>query len=485
MKQRFKIAILASFASMILFSSCTKTLDSMAKMNINENSPTTVIPSALLTQAEFSGVFTNEGGFGDCPIGVFNGHLAGNHATGLNYNQYQLTATSFQGLFTNAYQSSMMNLKQIINNPDANKAYVGIAQILQAYELGYVTTLYGDIPWTQALDVVTYPHPKFDAQADVYTSIQGLLTAGIANVTTGGTVKGDILYNGNLSKWKALAYMLSARYYNHLSKKDPTGSATNALAAAANAYAAGFTTAYDFALPYDGSSAMVNPYQATWVNGMYPVNKPFLSLIMTTADPRLRAFLTSTSYGTGVNAYGLGKTQDGDVGTGNYMMPGDSTYYGAANSPVLFGTYFELKFIEAEANMRLGKTTEAAAALNAAVSAHLNKVVSFTADKALIPAYVATYGSETSGTVTTAKIMTEKYKAMFCQEVEAWMDVRRHNYAYPVGMQAIPVVSNAVATKVPVASAFIQRLLYPQEELNNNLSNVPKATIFDKLPILQ
>jgi hypothetical protein len=52
-------------------------------------------------------------------------------------------------------------------------------------------------------------------------------------------------------------------------------------------------------------------------------------------------------------------------------------------------------------------------------------------------------------------------------------------------MQAIPVISNVTPSKVKVASTFIQRLLYPQSELNNNAANVPKVVMFDKLPILQ
>jgi len=81
--------------------------------------------------------------------------------------------------------------------------------------------------------------------------------------------------------------------------------------------------------------------------------------------------------------------------------------------------------------------------------------------------------------------MTEKYKAMLAQEVETWMDVKRHAYAYPVGMQSIPNVSNTSASKVPVASTYIQRLLYTQSELDKNGTNVPTVTIFSKLPILQ
>ena len=490
MKQRIKIALLASCVSLVVFSSCTKTLDSMATMNNNENSPTSVIPSALLTQAEYSGPFTDQGGFGDGQIGVFNGHAAGNHATGLSYNQYQLSNNDLQYLFLDAYVSSLMNLKQIIVNAKSNeKAYVGIAQILQAYELGYVTSLYGDIPWSEALDVVKFPHPHYDAQASIYTAIQGLLTTGISNLAAGAgsTVNGDILYGGDLAKWKATALMLSARYYNHLSKKDPAGSATNALAAVAAAKAAGFkSSAADLKMAYDGSTYLLNPWQATYINGMYVANKPFLDILLTTNDPRLRAFYTSwTGTVPSKNAYGLGKLQDGDVGTGAYMSTGDSTYYGARNSPVLFATYFELLFIEAEANMRAGKAAEAATALNAAVAAHLNQVISFAADKLLIPGYLAIYGAETASTISMEKIMTEKYKAMFAQEVETWMDVRRHAYAYPKGMHSIPVVSNTASSKVPVAASYIQRLMYPQKELDNNLAKVPKATILDQLPIMQ
>jgi hypothetical protein len=488
MKQRIKIALLTSCVSVVLFSSCTKTLDTMATMNNNQNSPTSVIPSALLTQAEYTGPFINQGGFGDGQLGVFNGHIAGNHATGLSYNQYQLSNGDLQYLFNDIYVSSLMNLKQIIISANANqKAYVGIAQILQAYELGYATSLYGDIPWSEALDVTAFPHPKYDAQASIYTAIQGLLTTGISNLAAGGSVSGDIIYGGNLAKWKAAALMLSARYYNHLSKKDPAGSATSALAAVAAAKAAGFTSsAYDMKMAYDGSTYLLNPWQATYINGMYVANKSFLTLLMTTQDPRVRAFYTSwTGTVPSKNAYGLAKMQDGDVGTGAYMSTGDSTYYGGKASPVLFGSYFELLFIEAEANMRSGNAAAAATALNAAVAAHLNQVISFAADKLLIPGYIAIYGAETASTITIGKIMTEKYKAMFAQEAETWMDVRRHAYAYPAGMQSIPVVSNTSASKVPVASSFMQRLLYPQSELDKNTTNVPKASLFDKLPILQ
>jgi hypothetical protein len=101
-----------------------------------------------------------------------------------------------------------------------------------------------------------------------------------------------------------------------------------------------------------------------------------------------------------------------------------------------------------------------------------------------IEPYLDKYATETSGSITLAKIMTEKHKIMFTMEAESWMDVRRTDYKYPSWL-SIPVVDETKTPLVPVAATFIQRVLYPQSELDKNTGNVPGATIFDKLPILQ
>ena len=71
--------------------------------------------------------------------------------------------------------------------------------------------------------------------------------------------------------------------------------------------------------------------------------------------------------------------------------------------------------------------------------------------------------------VTLEDVMTEKYRAMFAMESESWVDLRRHGYQYPAYL-AIPVSGT---TGNPVATQFIQRFLYPQDELDKNASNVP------------
>jgi hypothetical protein len=497
MKKIIKISILVFVVTGItVFSSCKKVLNNLADLNTNENQPLKASSPTLLTAAEFSGVMLDEGSFvasgdGDGFLGIFSQQFAGNHAEGINYNGYVLKHGDFQFLFNDAFVSSLMNLKQLINNANPNEqAYVGIAEILQAYQLGYLTSVYGDLPWTQALDVVKYPNPKYDAQVDIYTQVQNLLSQGVANLNAGAneTVTGDIIYNGSINNWIAAAYLLKARYYNHFSKKDPQGSATSALLMVDSAKLAGLTSdAGDFVLPYDGlTGATTNPWVGMYSNGMLVANKTFLDNLIAVNDPRVNAFfdsLPSPTFGTS-SVYGLGKVQSQNVGTGLYMIIGPSTTFGTATSSVRMATYPELLMIEAEAALRSGDPARAATAHNAAVQAHLSSLVTSPSDVAKIPAYVANYASETASTITLGKIMTEKHKIMFSITAESWMDVRRMNYQYPSWL-SIPVLDETVTPAVPVASSFIQRLLYPQSELDKNGANVPPATIFDKLPILQ
>ena len=494
MKKIFKVLfILIAGVSLLGVSSCKKTLDNLADLNKNENQPLKASSPTLLTAAEFSGVMADQGGFGDGFIGIFSQHSAGNHATGVDYNQYILKHGDFQFLFNDAYVSSLMNLKQLIANAGVkDQKYVGIAQILQAYQLGYLTSIYGDIPWSQSLDVLKYPHPKYDAQIDIYTQVQNLLTSGIINLNESGAsaVTGDIIYQGDAKKWKGAAYLLKARFYNHFSKKDPAGSATSALLMVDSAKLAGLTSsAGDFTLPYDGlTSSTTNPWVCSmYPNGMVVASKPFLDSMSAQNDPRINAYFTRLAGVGGKDVYGLGKVISGTVGTGAYMSigPGIGSYFGAAsNSSILLASYPELLMIEAEAAFRSGNTLRAANAHNAAVTAQINTVVSNPSDLAKVNAYLANFANENLLSINLSKIMTEKHKLMFTMEVESWMDVRRSGYMYP-SFLSIPVVDETTMPMVPVAQAFIQRLLYPQSELDKNTANVPNTGIFDKLPILQ
>ncbi|CAN0534612.1 unnamed protein product, partial [Scytosiphon promiscuus] len=147
------------------------------------------------------------------------------------------------------------------------------------------------------------------------------------------------------------------------------------------------------------------------------------------------------------------------------------TYFGKPESPVVLITCHEALFIEAEAAFRAGDANRAATALNAAVKESILKYTG-----AADPVYEGTFASETAGSVTMEKIMNEKYKGMFIQEIESWTDQRRHDFQFPTGIE-IPKFADGS----PVATEFVRRLITTQSELTNNTSAPKGITQFDRV----
>ena len=67
-----------------------------------------------------------------------------------------------------------------------------------------ITDRWGDIPYSDALK--GDPNVTFDTQEVIYKDLIKELTEAVAQFTTGGAaVKGDIIYGGDIAKWKKFA----------------------------------------------------------------------------------------------------------------------------------------------------------------------------------------------------------------------------------------------------------------------------------------
>jgi hypothetical protein len=103
-----------------------------------------------------------------------------------------------------------------------NTHYKGIGQVLMAYGLTVATDLWGNVPYSEAFKPLDFPTPKFDTQEAIYTSIFKLLDESLTNlnstaVQTSYPGDEDLLFQGDLAKWKKFAYTLKARYAMRLS----------------------------------------------------------------------------------------------------------------------------------------------------------------------------------------------------------------------------------------------------------------------------
>ncbi|MFY0686602.1 MAG: SusD/RagB family nutrient-binding outer membrane lipoprotein [Cyclobacteriaceae bacterium] len=438
------------------------------------------------------GRFTN-GSDWDMWAGLWTQAFAGNHASGVNYDQYVLrNPDALWGIWYDGF----LDLQTVVQSGTESEdwTHVGAAQVITAVGLGSLTSFYGDLPWSEALQGAENRYPAFDTQEQVYQAIDDLLSEAVTNLQRtpaggGNLAASDIWMGGDAQKWLGVAYALQARYANHMSIKDPAGSATAALSAVANAKAAGFTEAgADLTYPYSGIGNYQNGFYDMFENNQIIASENFIAALDATNDPRKIAIWNDFNFDGDFLGY-IGKQNGFGTDNASYSPIGPRGYYGKPDSRQPIVTHFELLYIEAEAEMRLGNADAAATALNAAISAHMNLITpaaietitgdggDVTAYTDQIATYLSTYAAETGATVTMEKIMTQKHTAMVCMNGESWVDVRRHDHQFPSWLE-IPR-DNAGA---PVASGFIKRVLYPQESINTNPSNTPTdVTIFDDL----
>lgn len=207
----------ATILSIIALTSCDKFLD----INDNPNYPTDAGLSALPSS---SGATTiAQLGLNGTLIGTMwmqyttQGNSTNQYNTTVNY---QVTTAEYNAFWTNAYANTLEDLKQVVVRAEKQKAwnYWVIGKILTAYNYHILTDLYEDIPFTQALDPVLYPKPKFDdSKTVVYPGIIKMLDEAIAKsteATASGNpkiTKEDVFFNGDVVKWIAFAKSLKLK----------------------------------------------------------------------------------------------------------------------------------------------------------------------------------------------------------------------------------------------------------------------------------
>jgi hypothetical protein len=348
--------------------------------------------------------------------------------------------------------------------------YGAIADIMTAYTLSLLVDAYGDIPYTEVgMDNVI--QPKFDKAQDLYIEMQKLLDAGIQKCDQATTVASrpandDMIFKGNMSLWKKTAYGLKARLYNRLSNANGQETAQQALTSLGSSFAANenftFTDFQD--TPQNGNQiAQVGIAQGTIAiaDGIVTALKSFLeSNEDVLGDPRATIWFTRIG-GKVVTTPTSRATTDVTLNGTTYSKP---LYYQKRTSPLPMLTFTELKFIEAEAYLRLGDRTKAYAAYDAAVRAALAQASIFNSAVALTTAQINAYMARPNVSMGAERlalkdIITQKYIYLTVfQSQEAFNDVRR---------------TGLITLKDPDGTA--KRFPYPVNEISRN-SNAPQVS---------
>lgn len=192
----------------------------MNYLDVNKN-PNTVTdaPESLILPAilgDFSWDLMSHGN--TRTVNFWMQQLASNNTTHTNFGaDYSFTP----GVFSTAYTDILINSKLLIEKAEKHKYYdyAAIAKTLMAWTIVYVSNGLGPVPWSQALQPEKYPQPKFDSQKSIFKAAQDLLDEALKDLSKKSLktpTNDDLLYHGNMAKWKRLIYTLKARFYMDL-----------------------------------------------------------------------------------------------------------------------------------------------------------------------------------------------------------------------------------------------------------------------------
>lgn len=99
---------------------------------------------------------------------------------------------------------------------------LAIIEILSVYAFSNLVETFGNIPYTDALDIDNLL-PKYDDAKTIYTSLITRLDAAIASMDSSGSfsVADDLIYGGNAESWKKFGNTLKLRMGVMLADADP------------------------------------------------------------------------------------------------------------------------------------------------------------------------------------------------------------------------------------------------------------------------
>lgn len=222
----FKKSIIYSLAvATMLFQSCSN----FEEINVDPNNPATV-PAEMLLPPIISGSVSTMTASGR-RAGQYVQHLAYLAADNEADGRYNLTGASWREEWNGAVRLTKdINQLKRIAQESYQPQYEALAHITKVYILSLVTDAYGDIPYDEIgmANVPGLEFARFQSQEEVYQRmLEELETANmmLTNLPTTATIQRDILFNGDLIRWRKFANALKVRILMRQSAKKDVASA--------------------------------------------------------------------------------------------------------------------------------------------------------------------------------------------------------------------------------------------------------------------
>lgn len=454
------IKLLSLFFLVLLVSnSCDDTLD----INTDPLVATTADPNALLPYVivQYSNRHVTELGTRTMDVSqhisaCFNSPNLGNTSSFLTGNTWFMM-----------YNQVLGNLQLIEQDAAAAGAtsnnIAAIAKTLKALTFLELTSLWEQVPFTEALDGSNFPSPNFDSQETVLKGIVDILdevnmlindmpAEGIFNVASG-----DMIYGGDMDKWQRFANSLKLRTLMMIRNADSSVDGEIATALGLPLMETNDQSAliryFDTPAESSGWSRLVTAFfggNGNEFHGVYAPGEPLYDLL-SNGDPRFDLFI-------------LDPNGDGSPGN-DVFLPFDSNAGAVLRNnvirndiPHILMTPAEVSLYKAELALD-GIGSDAQGNYEQGVSLALQfwgqsiPGAQITLAAADIDAYVGTLGA-----ATTQGVHEQLYLESFMRPVVAWNTFRR---------TGVPALEAPPASSI---GTVLRRFNYPPDEVASNIN---------------
>lgn len=456
-----KIKIFA-LSLLVLASSCTKNLTSL---NDDPKNPKDVPAYSLFTNAQRSLARTLSSS--NVNLNIFRLIMQyWEETTYLDESRYDLQGRSIpQNLWTAMYRDVLRDLKeadslvpvQVTEDLVMQKNQRMVIDILEVYTYYYLVSTYGDIPYSQALNIDNV-FPKYDNAKTVITDLLSRLDTDIAglNPSSGSFGHADIIYSGDVTMWKKFANTLKMKMGMLVADSDPAMAQT----AVEGAVASGVFTSNDDNAMFGFLSSPPNT-NPIWEDLVQSGRKDFVAAstvvdeLSSLNDPRMSLYFT--------------KDAGGGYSGGD---PGHSSNYATFSKPAVAITapeYPGLLMDYSETEFLLAEAVERGFSVGGTAMDHYNKAVTASIEYwGGTAAGAATYLAQPAVNYLTASsdwketIGMQQWLALYNRGWDSWTSWRRLDY--PALSPAYRAVSD-----IPV------RYTYPVNEQNYNTTNYNSA----------
>lgn len=465
-----KYITIGAVAFLTLFG-CT---DDFEEINTNTNEPEEV-GSDLILSTVITTLATTTADAG----GWDRGNIVAQLTAKINFTGFDRYSWGSESGLWETYYFILQEIDLILENARAeesrNTSYEGIALVLRSYVFANLTDNWGDVPFSEATKGLSGENftPVYDTQEAIYEGILADLKTAEAQLALSQPIfGGDVLYGGDVEKWRKLANSLRLRYLMRASNRLEGGFVSIEMASILDSGIFIAANEDNAVMEYPALTQIDSwPISTGRIGGFdeHRMSTTSETVLKQFSDGRLEAWFQPTDNPDDDPTLfvGLpnGLSEDAastfNGGASNVSRLNQAFFYDSPNSvKAAIIQAAEVHFIFAEAVQRgLLSGAEAENFYNEGVRLSFE----YWGVDQDVTAYLAQSGVAYDGELET--IITQKWLASFLVGLEGWYDFRRTGFPSVI----VPGANNTNADRVPV------RFLYPDSEQTLNADNYQEA----------